>query len=122
MSRDAGEACGARADRYVRGMARVSLAVLLLLGCGGADGPPIDAAMDAPWDAAMASCGPSGGCVAGPACGAGCCAAGERCDRGVCRCGENAACGAGDSCAAAGPIGGDACGAVCCGASGPCPQ
>lgn len=102
-------------------MARATLAVLLLLGCGGADGPPVDAAMDAPLDAAPASCGPTGSCAMGPTCGAGCCAAGERCDRGTCRCGDNPACGVGDECAAAGPMGGDACGIVCCGASGPCP-
>ncbi len=66
--------------RPARGMARAIVAVVLLLGGGGADGPPIDAAMDAPWDAAAASCGPTGGCAAGPACGASCCATGERCD------------------------------------------
>ena len=72
---------------------------------------------------AAGECQPTLGCAAGPACGVNlaCCNAGERCVNDTCVCGQGAACGAGDTCEAAGPIGGDACGAVCCGASGPCP-
>jgi hypothetical protein len=71
---------------------------------------------------ASGACQPTQGCAEGPACGGVCCDTGEQCVNDACRCGQNPACGAGDSCAAAGPIGGDACGAICCGASGPCPQ
>lgn len=73
-------------------------------------------------DANPASCAPSGGCPNGPVCDTSCCGPGERCNNGTCVCGPNPACGAGDSCEAAGPIGGDACGSICCGATGPCPQ
>jgi hypothetical protein len=73
---------------------------------------------------AAGACRPTQGCATGPACGINliCCNAGERCVNDTCVCGDRAACGAGDTCEAAGPIGGDACGAICCGASGPCPQ
>ncbi len=94
-------------------------------GCSCDDGQvacTLIACLDGGMPDAPTACTPNGTCTTGPACGLTCCAQGERCENGVCRCGPNPACGAGDTCEAAGPIGPDGCGAVCCGASGPCPQ
>jgi hypothetical protein len=85
------------------------------------DGVTCTARACAPDDAGTTTCGPSGGCTSGPACGELCCHAGERCDNGVCMCGGGPACENNDTCASAGPTGEDNCGATCCGQSGPCP-
>ncbi len=79
------------------------------------------ACVDAGVDANPSSCAPSNGCPRGPSCGGLCCGTGEKCVADTCQCGTAPACGAGDSCEAAGPIGTDSCGSICCGSNGPCP-
>lgn len=94
--------------------------------CTCVAGPDIECTArpcSAPPDADPATaCLPSGTCTTGVGCGPICCGAGEQCVLGTCLCGDGPACGAGDTCASAGPVGEGGCGSICCGASGPCPN
>jgi hypothetical protein len=99
--------------------------LLALVACG--DDQPVrhdaavdafqyrDAGIDAP------SCGASGSCANGPACGSGCCGSGEYCANGTCMCGAGSACTDGNTCQPGGPIAPTYCGSICCGATMGCP-
>lgn len=103
-----------------------TLLVFAVAACSTEKQVPRDASIDAfrYLDAAAdasPTCGPTGSCTLGPACGIGCCGPGERCVSGACTCGAQAACTDGNTCVTGGPIGAMSCGSVCCGTTLPCP-